>query len=187
MALNSFVDIYGMVVMIMVGLMYIYDCHKFLQSISGIYVPLWVILFIFVPIIWNLIVLKLSLSKRAFNEIWTSLFDYFGYNYILYYIFGINKYPLSMAYKLNFQYGNIYQCNICLNDFNLNTNQYLLHCGHRFCCQCLNDWELEQRMNTNNYYSIDNIDNVIYGVYPCPQCQIEYDNSTKWTYKYCIN
>ena len=72
------------------------------------------------------------------------------------------------AYKLNKKYNNINECGICLNKFNILKYQILLKCGHRYCMECINEWE--------SYQSYNN--------YKCPKCSMKYSLHTKWKYEY---
>ena len=79
---------------------------------------------------------------------------------LLWKIFKINIYPISNAYKLNFQYKQIYECPICFNTFNISEKQLILYCGHRYHTLCLKRWENEK--------------------YCCPLCKFNYTDKTKW-------
>eukprot|EP01084_Bolivina_argentea_P046405 85459_1 len=80
------------------------------------------------------------------------------------------------VYQLNFQYNHIYNCPICLEQFDRihNGKEDILHCGHRFHKTCLREWELHKLEHNPN------------DLYKCPCCTTKYNWRQKWNYIYTI-
>ena len=90
----------------------------------------------------------------------------------------LSQSPPKNVYKLNFKYGNIYKCCICLDIFCNPSHgaEAILLCGHRFHCQCIRSWELIQ-------FTLDPYINC----YSCPLCKQKYNWKQKYHYIYTIN
>ena len=102
-----------------------------------------------------------SMEKHKYNHLYKQL----------------NGSPPSNIYQLNCKYDNIYECNICMQEFNhlKYEDESILHCGHRFHSSCIRNWELIQFENdpySNNY--------------KCPACTKEYNWKQKYKYDYTI-
>ena len=77
---------------------------------------------------------------------------------------------LLNALLLNLKYiNNNSICSICLCNININ-NFCLLFCGHIFCTECINKWEIIQTKNKKYYKK-------------CPLCKKVYNKNLKWNIK----
>ena len=87
-----------------------------------------------------------------------------------------NGQPPPNVYQLNFQYNNIYNCAICIDQFCPATQgrETILHCGHRYHSKCLSKWQYQQ---FENYQYIQ----------WCPICRQQYDWTQKYDYVYAIS
>ena len=111
------------------------------------------------------------------------LFWYFILEYLPY-LCNKNNYNIKKlnAYLLDLQY-NTKECPICYDKFdnsycnffamyNIKMPQILLQCGHRYCKQCINEWELySDRPN-------------LFNIYNCPICSNSYSSLNKWDYNH---
>lgn len=84
------------------------------------------------------------------------------------YLFNSSEEKKLNAYQLSYNF-NHEKCPICLNEFDIETAETLLFCGHRYHKACIDKWEYLSTQREN--YNIK-----------CAMCGQSYSNHTKWDY-----
>ena len=149
-----------------------YDLSIF-GSMLIIITSLMVILFYWIIIVISCQIIVYIKPDRYITAFIMSSLEHHRYNNVY---SGLNGPAPPNVYELNFKYGNIYECNICMDPFCklLHGNEDILHCGHRFHSSCLRQWEIQQLKNSP------------YTKYLCPTCKQKYHWRQKYQYIYAI-
>ena len=109
--------------------------------------------------------------------IWLIYSHYHGPKYFDPYHQLLNGAPPSNVYRLNFQYNNIHNCIICVDEFCPITpgTETILHCGHRYYTHCSFRWQDEQFCCNFQHKQW------------CPICHQQYNWKQRYYYIYAIS